>query len=55
MAQRDELDEALREIVALQLQCSAVRLVDGEYESCVRHRGHDGQHRNLAGEMWEEK
>jgi hypothetical protein len=49
----DELDDALREI-ALQLQCTAVRLVDGEYESCVRARGHEGQHRNLAGDRWED-
>jgi len=50
----DELDEVLREIVLLQLQCSAVRLVDGEYQSCVRQRGHEGQHRNLAGDLWED-
>jgi len=50
----DELDEALREIILLQLQCSATRLVDGEYQSCVRKRGHEGKHRNLAGEVWED-
>jgi len=50
----DELDKVLREMVILQLQCSAVRLVDGEYESCVRHRGHEGEHRNLAGDAWED-
>jgi hypothetical protein len=50
----DNLDEALREIVLLQLQCSAVQLVDGEYQSCVRQRGHEGEHRNLAGEVWKD-
>ena len=50
----DELHDALREAVILQLQCAAVRLVDGEYESCVRHRGHEGQHKNLAGDPWED-
>jgi hypothetical protein len=54
MAERDDLDDVLREIKLLQLQCAAVRLVDDEYESCVRHRGHEGQHRNLAGEQWED-
>jgi hypothetical protein len=50
----DDLDEALRQIIVLQLQCSATRIVDEEYQSCVRKRGHEGQHRNLAGETWEE-
>jgi hypothetical protein len=50
----DELSDALREAVVLQLQCAAVRLVDGEYESCVRHRGHEGQHRSLAGDVWDD-
>jgi hypothetical protein len=54
MAGDNDLDEALREIVVLQLQCSAVRLVGEEYESCVRQRGHEGEHRNLAGDLWKD-
>jgi len=50
----DDLDEALREIVLLQLQCSAVRIMGEEYQSCVRKRGHEGEHRNLSGEVWED-
>lgn len=52
MPPHDELDAALREIVVLQLQCSAVLLVDEDYQSCVRKRGHEGQHRTLSGETW---
>jgi hypothetical protein len=54
MAQGDELDEALRQIVVLQLQCSAVRIEGEEYHACVRKRGHEGQHRTLSGDTWEE-
>lgn len=54
MTQPDDLDEALREIVILQLQCSAVLMVGEEYQSCVRKRGHEGQHRTLAGDTWED-